>query len=298
MRLSSLAVVGNIGTHADGTPYTYIGLNLGPLYYYPSMLGRASIPGWEDDCIESVEAIRTVRNHHISLCYLPEVSALQLEMLLHAFNRRLADWIELRFRAEDRLERFVVYKRTCLLDVPYQLGATGIHPIGRWVSLRRWDAAQIADAYWARRFADTWRTVGGQLVQRDPNALRDLLALSANNKRRYEEAVGIVQLALSLPIYNDGYSSVQEWPDWLPCFLTAPVRIHLSNRRRWPTWYMFCFRPGAPYHPHHRFFAGERTPHFKVQSLGDLHVTPVREADGTIAVRFTCPRFEVALGQP
>ena len=50
--------------------------------------------------------------------------------------------------------------------------------------------------------------------------------------------------------------------------------------------------------PHHRLFAGERTPDFKVQSLGELHVTPVREADGTIAVRFTCPRIEVALGQP
>ena len=221
-------------------------------------------------------------------------------MILQAINRRLAEWIELRFRAEDRLERFVAYRRTCLLDVPYQIGSTGIHPIGRWITLRRWDATQIADAYWARRFADTWQTVGGQLVQRDPNALRDLLSLSANNKRRYEEAVGVVQLTLSLPIYNEGYTSVQEWPDWVPCFLdgTSSYRLERPSELADLAYFLIqTWRTQPSLRPHHRLFAGERNEHFKVQSLDELHVTQVRELDGSIAVRFTCPRIEVALGQ-
>ena len=299
VRLRCLSVAGNIGTHADGTRYTYLALQLGPLYYYPAMLGRAFLLGWHD-VYDELEALRTVRHHHISLCYLPEVSALQLEIILRAFNRRLEEWKELRFKAQDRLEQFVTYRRTCLLDVPYQVGQTGMNPSGRWITLRRWTPAEIADAYWARRFGDTWHTVAGQLVQRDPNGLRDLLSLSANNQRRYAEAVNVVQYTLSLPIYNEGYASTQEWPEWLPCFLdgTSSYRLQVPSELADLAYFVIqAWRTQPCLRQHHRIFAGDRDDHFKVQSLDELHVTPIREMDGSIAVRFTCPRLEVALAQ-
>ena len=47
---------------------------------------------------------------------------------------------------------------------------------------------------------------------------------------------------------------------------------------------------------HHAFFQGFRNNSFKVQSLDELHITPVRNAAGEIDVRFCIPRLEVALG--
>ena len=70
VRLSSLTVAGNIGTHADGTRYTYLALHLGPLYYYPAMLGRSYILGWQDD-YEDVEALRTPRGISAATRYDP-----------------------------------------------------------------------------------------------------------------------------------------------------------------------------------------------------------------------------------
>ena len=303
VRLSCLSVIGNHATHADGTRYTYLALDIGPLYYYPSMLGRGYLLGWDDSLIDDVEALRTVRSHHISLCYLPELSPHQLDVVLTAMNTRVRAWIDNRFKPESRLEDFVVYRRTLLLDVPYQLGAstTGIHVFGNWVTLRLWTPAEIRAAYFERRFGDTWVTVAGHFAQRDPNGLRDILALAANNQRRYEEALGVVRLTHTLPIYNTGYTSVAEWPDWICCFLDGTDSYRLEEPSEMADLIYFVlltWRTLPDLRQFHRYFGGTRTIHFKVQTLSELHVTPAREADGSIAVRFTCPRIEAVLAPP
>ena len=91
VRTECLSVVGNLGTHSDGTPYLYLALDLGPLYYYPAMLSEAFILGYGDSCYEDLEALRTVNRHHVSLLYLPAVSDITLVFLAAQIQRHTAE---------------------------------------------------------------------------------------------------------------------------------------------------------------------------------------------------------------
>ena len=67
VRVDNILVIGNISTFTGGTIYTWIGLDVGPLVYYPTMNTQRFTPNFHDGCYNNLEALRTLHNHHIRL---------------------------------------------------------------------------------------------------------------------------------------------------------------------------------------------------------------------------------------
>ena len=111
-RVDRIAVIGNILTFKDGRVYTWIGLDLGPLVYYPAVNAQRFTQKFLDGCYEAHEALRALRDHHISLAYLPEIQHAQLEGVLREVSTRLRQWKEKRWNGYDKMHDFVPLRKT------------------------------------------------------------------------------------------------------------------------------------------------------------------------------------------
>ena len=298
VRLSMLRFIGNAGVHPTGERYTYVALDLGPLYYYPSMLSQAFMRGETDDLYDDMQAMRTTAHHHISLMYLPPMSAFELQGVLASMQERLQDWLEYRFEPEERIERFVQQRHVLVRDVPFTHGEA-YEGGGTYSSLRNASPQLLRRLYFERLIADTWTFVDGQYVETEPvTGLPELMSISRRNRARMDEAEAIVAMTQSLP-YLSVPNPGGEWLAWMPCYLDGTPTYRLEQPSELAELIYFSMLIWSHTHPlqiHHAIFNGLRTDSFKVQSLDELHVTPVRNAVGEVDGRFCIPRLEVALG--
>ena len=300
VRLNQLRVVGNLATNANGVAYTYIALYLGPLYYFPSMLAQAYEPGLLDACYDHLEALRTVQPHHISLMYLPAMTDRALGRVLKVLQDRIRDWLDRRWAPFRRLNDFVPQRRVFVRDIPFTHREV-FDGVGHFSTLRRCPPARIAEIYVARRFADTWSCHNGVYVEDEPvTGLRDLQRLARVNATRMDDAEDIVAMTVALPYLRPAVRESTEWESWLPCYLdgSADYRLQQPSESADMIYFMMLTWIQTPaLNIHHALFQGYRDQNFKVQSLDELHVTPVRNARGEADCRFCIPRLEVPLGQ-
>ena len=136
VRLDRLEVQGNLAEFATGTPYCWIGLNLGRLLYYPTVNFHKFTPFEVDGCYEAEDGMSTILEYHISLAYLPSINAKDLENLLRDLNALLQEWRHSRWNPQQRLDELVHLRHVYLLTAPLSPeNVTWQDCLGHWVKV-------------------------------------------------------------------------------------------------------------------------------------------------------------------
>ena len=153
-------------------------------------------------------------------------------------------------------------------------------------------------AFHRHRFADTFTTRDGQLVER-PDALRELLSIAQRNRGIWAEATGICNASACLPYFLTDWHTGGQWVDWIHGFFAPDDAYVLQRPSECPKlayWIISAAQELISLRPFRPYFQRRRNGSFKVQRLEELHCTPVWDAASQIQVRTTCPRMEQTLG--
>ena len=305
VRLDRIEVQGNLAISGTGTPYCWIGLNLGRLLYYPTVNFQKFTPYEVDACYEAEEGMATVQDHHISIAYLPTINQADLDHLLRDLNDLLSEWRLLRWNPEQRLRDFIRPRHIYVLHDPLTPeNITWQDFLGSWVKLRSYTAVELMQLYDDRRIANTWqRRLMPDRSRYDwyevPESRQELLRVHANNVRHWAEAQEVVAATSRMAWAAREPEQSAEWTKYTTCWLRHPTSLLLipSELHEICFWIVYHVRTHPATRQFHAIWNGKRNGSWKVQGLGELHCTPHLSPNGLVAVQFCCPRVEAALGR-
>ena len=306
VRLDRLEVQGNLSEFSDtGTPYCWIGLNLGRLLYYPTVNFQKFTPFEIDGCYDAEEGLSTVLEHHISLAYLPSIHEGVLEHLLRDLNARLQQWRDSRWNPQNRLDDFTHLRHINLLRAPLSPeNITWQDMLGDWVTLKTLTVAEVEKLYDDRRFANTWeyKRLPGALHPEwfeIPGSRQEVMRLHATNALRWSQSESVVAATSRMPWAVKKPQQDAEWTRYTTCWLQHPTSLLRipSELHEICFWILSCANHHPSLRSFHAIFNGKRDGSFKIQRLCDLHCTPQLSSNGLVAVQFCCPRLDAVLGR-
>ena len=302
VRVRDLQVIGAFGFR-EGIPYTYLALNIGKLHYYPAVLQQRYLPDWDDFLCEPHEAMRTSREHHVSLAYLPVISRPALVYVVGLLNCRIEEWVQLRWFPNARLSEFsTCLRRMLVTDEPLPPRAN-IPGNGYYTHLMGASDETLRMFHESRRLHGSWAwDFDARCFIKNPANLAAAVTLRNRNRQRLAANGDIVRQTAELPYMPFRYRAREprsEWLDFLPCFLKAdsPTLSTPSEMHELCFGILQAASEGEDLRQFRRIFEGHRDGTYKAQRLGDLHVTPIANAAGTFDTEICCPRVDRALGR-